>query len=253
MEKAKELIGRAIAENLDLQQLTGTASSSGAPTTFSIADLGCSVGPNTFIAIRSIIDSVKLKLNSAGLSSEDTGFQVFFNDHASNDFNTLFKTLPGERDYFAAGVPGGFHGRLFPSRSLHFVHSSYALHWLSEVPKEVVDPGSPLYNRGRIDYAAAPREVYDAFRAKFSEDMERFLSARGEEIVGGGLLAFIIPCLPDGFTPSLCFLPAIANVLGSTLMDMVHHVRPFFDFHIQIIFFFRKKSSDHSEGNESNR
>ncbi|OWM84638.1 loganic acid O-methyltransferase-like [Punica granatum] len=224
VEKAKELIARAIAENLNVKQLvgTGTASCPGGRTTFSIADLGCSVGLNTFIAVENIVDSIKLKLNPASLSLECIEFQVFFNDLVSNDFNLLFKSLPSERGYFAAGVPGGFHGRLFPSRSLHFVHSSYALHWLSEVPKEVVDPGSPFYNKGRIGYATAPVEVYEAFVAKFSEDMERFLNARGEEVVGGGLLAFIIPCLSDGLPPSQCSLPAIGDVLGSALMDMVH-------------------------------
>ncbi|XP_057491443.1 loganic acid O-methyltransferase-like [Actinidia eriantha] len=30
---------------------------------------------------------------------------MFFNNHASNDFNTLFKSLPGTRQYHAAGVP----------------------------------------------------------------------------------------------------------------------------------------------------
>ncbi|KAK7849230.1 putative s-adenosylmethionine-dependent methyltransferase [Quercus suber] len=56
---------------------------------------------------------------------------VFFNDQFSNDFNTLFISLPPNRQYFAAGVPGSFYGRLFPKASLHFIHSSYALQWLS--------------------------------------------------------------------------------------------------------------------------
>ncbi|XP_069153311.1 S-adenosyl-L-methionine:benzoic acid/salicylic acid carboxyl methyltransferase 3-like isoform X2 [Solanum lycopersicum] len=31
------------------------------------------------------------------------------------------------------GVAGSFYTRLFPSNSLHFVHSSYSLHWLSQI------------------------------------------------------------------------------------------------------------------------
>lgn len=103
----------------------------------------------------------------------------------------------------------------------------------------MVDPASPLYNRGRIDYTTAPREVYEAVQAKFSEDMETFLNARGEEIAGGGLLAFIIPRLPDGLPPSLCFLSAIGNIMDSILMDMIHHVRILTKI---VLFFFPKFS-----------
>jgi jasmonate O-methyltransferase len=34
---------------------------------------------------------------------------------------------------FFAGVPGSFYCRLFRAKSLHFVHSSYSLMWLSRV------------------------------------------------------------------------------------------------------------------------
>ena len=86
-------------------------------------------------------------------------FQVFFNDHTSNDFNTLFTSLPPERPYFATGVPGSFHGRLFPNSSLDFVHSSYALQILSKVPKELLNKNSAAWNKGRVHYASAPDEV----------------------------------------------------------------------------------------------
>nr|POE71627.1 isoform 2 of probable s-adenosylmethionine-dependent methyltransferase at5g38100 [Quercus suber] len=38
--------------------------------------------------------------------AQDSDYQV------SNDFNTLFKSLPPNRQYFAVGVPGSFHGIL---------------------------------------------------------------------------------------------------------------------------------------------
>lgn len=83
--------------------------------------------------MQNIIDSVELKFQHECPAAIE--FQVFFNDHSDNDFNTLFKSLPQSRSYYAAGVPGSFYSSLFPKSSLHFVHSSYTLHWLSKVPK----------------------------------------------------------------------------------------------------------------------
>ena len=40
---------------------------------------------------------------------------------------------PGAGPCLFSGTPGSFYGRLFPSNSLHFVHSSYSLQWLSQV------------------------------------------------------------------------------------------------------------------------
>ena len=114
--------------------------------TFCIADLGCSSGPNAFFAAENITKTVKAKYLSAGITHVPQ-CQVFFNDLPASDFNSLFRILPSfsantdlqnqegvaERPYFAAGVPGSFYGRLFPDKALHFVHSSFSLHWLSQV------------------------------------------------------------------------------------------------------------------------
>ncbi|KAF2590849.1 hypothetical protein F2Q70_00040686 [Brassica cretica] len=62
------------------------------------------------------------------------------NDLTENDFNTTFKLVPSFLDKqakekcFVSGVPGSFYSRLFPSKSLHFVHSSFSVHWLSKFP-----------------------------------------------------------------------------------------------------------------------
>ncbi|KAK3012433.1 hypothetical protein RJ639_010356 [Escallonia herrerae] len=213
---AKTLIGNAIAEIFDVNHLTTSSGSIG------IADLGCSVGPNTFITVKNIIDSVELKCQSHGFGSQVLEFQVFFNDHVSNDFNTLFTSLPNDRHYFAAGVPGSFHGRLFPKASLHFVNASYALHWLSRVPKDVVDEQSPAWNKGRVYYTNAPNQVVEAYSAQFSVDMESFFKARAQELVSGGLMTLVIPCLPVGTAPSQSPLVAVADLLGDSLLDMAN-------------------------------
>ncbi|KAJ4707027.1 S-adenosylmethionine-dependent methyltransferase [Melia azedarach] len=131
MEAARELVNDAIAKKLGLGGLGFDMNS----CTFRIEDLGCSVGPNIFIAVQNIIEAVELKYQVEHQNPSALKFQVLFQDHYDNDFNTFFKTLPPSRKYFAIVVPGSFQGRLFPKSSLHFVHSSYALHWLSSVRK----------------------------------------------------------------------------------------------------------------------
>ncbi|CAI9754070.1 unnamed protein product [Fraxinus pennsylvanica] len=126
---------------------------------FSIADLGCSVGPNTFFAVQNILEAVNLKYKTQERNTRIPEFQVFFNDHSMNDFNTLFKCLPPNREYYALGVSGSFYSRLFLRASLHFVHSSYSLHWLSQVPKEVTNRKSLAWNKGRIYYLHAREEL----------------------------------------------------------------------------------------------
>ncbi|KAB1205859.1 putative S-adenosylmethionine-dependent methyltransferase At5g38100 [Morella rubra] len=212
---AKTVIDDAIAEKLDLEKIRSASDS-----TFRVADMGCSVGPNTFIAMQNIINAVQHKYQSQGLASHVPEFHVFFSDHASNDFNTLFTSLPPERPYFAAGVPGSFYGRLFPESSLHFVHASYALHFLSEVPAELLNKNSPAWNKGRIHYSGAPNDVARAYTAQFSRDISTFLDARAEEVTVGGMMVLIIPAIPDGIPHSCVPGGVLFDFLGLSLMDM---------------------------------
>ncbi|XP_037497214.1 loganic acid O-methyltransferase [Jatropha curcas] len=161
IDNAKSLIDETIAPSFNLKDLLFGSSSS-----FNIADLGCLVGPNTFICAENIIGAVKYNCQSQGLASQIPEFQVFFNDHVFKDFNTLFKSLPPERGYFAAGLPGSFHVRLFPRSSLHFIHTSSALHWISQVPGEILDRNSPAWNKGRIFYTNAPYEEYKPYATR---------------------------------------------------------------------------------------
>nr|QTZ19614.1 SABATH methyltransferase 12 [Bixa orellana] len=102
---AAAMVSAAIAEKLDIEKL------SSASNVFRMADLGCSVGPNTFFYMQNILEAVQHKYHSLGIKTQIPEFQVFFNDHAGNDFNTLFASLPPEKQYSAAGVPGSFYGR----------------------------------------------------------------------------------------------------------------------------------------------
>jgi len=105
-----------------------------------IADLGCSSGPNTLLVVSNILNiihKIGFKLNH-----ETPVFQIYLNDLFENDFNTTFKLLPvfyqqtkGENvgECFISATPGNFYGRLFPNNYIDFFHSSYSLHWLSQV------------------------------------------------------------------------------------------------------------------------
>lgn len=212
---SKERIGEAIASRLNIARFP--------PGPFRVADLGCSVGPNTFIAVQNVIEAVQRKYSSSSQRAPD--FQVFFNDHAANDFNALFVSLPPERNYYSAGVPGSFHCRLFPESSLHFVYSIYALHWLSGIPVELLDEDSMAWNKGRVQYSGARKEVVDAFKSQFDRDMEAFFEARAKEIVSGGLMALIMAVIPDGVPHSHAPPGVLFDFLSLSLMDMAEEVK----------------------------
>ena len=218
IEVAKEVMNETIAEKLDM----GAFNSS---KTLNIADLGCSVGPNTFAAVEIIIEAVKSKYESQSLSSQIPQFQVFFNDHVSNDFNLLFTSLPQDKQYYAAGVPGSYYERLFPEASLHFVHSSNSLHWLSRVPEEVMNKNSPAWNKGQVHYANSGDEVIRAYKAQCERDMEKFLQVRAQEVVNGGLMLLYFTCNPNGTHPSQCIANLILDLIGSSLMDLARKVQ----------------------------
>ncbi|KAJ9136424.1 hypothetical protein P3X46_033504 [Hevea brasiliensis] len=211
---ANSYFKNSVYQKLDVKSL-----SSASNRTICLADFGCAVGPNTFTSLQSLIDIVKKKYLSQFPNEPMPEFQVFFNDQPSNDFNTLFRSLPPDREYFAAGVPGSFHGRVFPKSSLHVVQSNYALHWLSKVPESLVDKNSPAWNKGKIHYAGASDEVLKAYRERWAEDLNNFLNAR-EEIVPGGMLIVIMPSIPDGMPYSELANGILYSSFESTLLHM---------------------------------
>lgn len=210
LNAATDLMNEALMEKLDVKKLVCGSKR------ITIADLGCSVGPNTFLAMKTLIQILEHKYQSQNPQySKRLEFQVLLNDSVSNDFNTLFASLPDERNYFAAGVPGSFYGRLFPSSSIDVVFTSSSLHWLSKVPDD-------LQNPGRIHYTGAPEKVVKAYVDQFEKDMELFLRARGEEIVGGGVIVILMPGVPHGVL--IHDIGIALTFLESLLLDMVKEV-----------------------------
>lgn len=191
---------------------------------FCIADMGCSAGPNTLAVAEAVSKAVLKKYAESSPALPMPELQVFFSDLPCNDFNLLFRSMPPalmsssiknfdringrnnsvlddpgkiifmanqekSRCYFAAGVAGSFHSRLFPTNSLHFVYSSYSLHWLSRVPIEIKDKSSRSWNGKRVFISKdGPMEVAEAYLAQFQKDLSSFLIARAQEIVKGGCM-----------------------------------------------------------------
>ena len=108
------------------------------PECIKLADLGCSSGQNTFLVMSEIVNTINVLCQEWNQNPPE--IDCCLNDLPNNDFNTTFKFLTFFNDKltskipcFVSGVPGSFYSRLFPRKSLHFVHSNYSLHYLSKV------------------------------------------------------------------------------------------------------------------------
>ncbi|MCD7457764.1 hypothetical protein HAX54_036067 [Datura stramonium] len=178
------------------------------PKSIGIADLGCSSGPNTLSNIKDILDKIE-DASRIKLKQPAPEFRVFLNDLPTNDFNAIFQALPefhqwlkqkgndhenrGTSNIYVAAYPGSFYGRLFPDNCLHFIYSSYSLHWLSGVPRGLYDEQGNSLNKNSIYVSEhSPSEVSKAYFDQFQEDLSLFLQSRSDELVSGGKMVLIL-------------------------------------------------------------
>ncbi|KAK4253821.1 hypothetical protein QN277_010446 [Acacia crassicarpa] len=167
------------------------------PKSLAIADLGCSSGPNTLFMIYELIETVEMLCRE--LNHESPEYIVFLNDLPGNDFNNIFKSLEcfkqnlstqivgGIRKCYITGLPASFYGRILPTNSLHFVHSSYSLHWMSQVPKGIEN------NKGNICMTStSPLDVRNSYYHQFQRDFSLFLKCRARELVEGGRMVLTL-------------------------------------------------------------
>lgn len=189
-----------------------------------VADLGCASGPSTVTFMSTVLESVQKKC--ARLNCPPPEFQFYLNDLPGNDFNTLFKSLSSfSQSYeslscFIMGVPGSFHGRLFPRNCVHLAHSSYSVHWLSQAPSLMSEEGFPL-NKGRISISkASPDLVKKAYLDQFRADLSAFLKSRCEEMVHNGRLVLVLHGRKEEDFASLDSLDMWGK-LGEAIADLV--------------------------------
>ncbi|KAJ9567260.1 hypothetical protein OSB04_003226 [Centaurea solstitialis] len=192
---------------------------------FTLVDLGCSSGTNTLLVARTIMDIVDEVCKENNRKTPQ--FQVYLNDLHGNDFNTIFKMLPnfhanlkeekGE-DFgpsFISAVPGSFYERLFPDQTLHLAHSSYGIHWLSQVPKDLENNKANIYMA-----KTSPLCVFEAYRKQFYADFTKFLKLRSKEIVCDGrmVLTFHGQSIADPTSDDCCLL---YELVAKSLLDML--------------------------------
>ncbi|XP_019103841.2 S-adenosyl-L-methionine:benzoic acid/salicylic acid carboxyl methyltransferase 3 [Beta vulgaris subsp. vulgaris] len=196
------------------------------PTILCIADLGCSsVELSNLSPVFGLLETVENARRELEKGPQE--YQIYLNDLPRNDFNTIFRSLGsfGEKlkqemrddfgHYFVYGAPGSFHGRLFPSNHLHFIHSSYSLHWLSQVPKGIED------NKGNIYIAkTSPPHVLKAYYEQFERDFWTFLRCRSEEVVAGGMMVLTLMGRKstEPYSKKSCL---IFDMFATALNDMV--------------------------------
>ncbi|XP_074308166.1 putative 7-methylxanthine methyltransferase PCS2 isoform X2 [Silene latifolia] len=205
-----------------------------------VADLGCGVGPTpiTFIStIQEIVEKI-YKQRDLGDYQVMPEIQIFMSDLPSNDFNLLFKDVGklqegGQKEedddnkplLFVMGAPGSFYERLFPSNTLHLVHSYYAIHWLSQVPKGVCDKDGNPMNKGKIVPSDTSHlQVLEAYYAQFKQDFTKFLKCRSREVVHNGYMVIGTICRPS-IQPferrSMKYLSrALANLVSKVLTKL---------------------------------
>ncbi|TMW87530.1 hypothetical protein EJD97_019831 [Solanum chilense] len=208
IEEAKPVLTDAIKKMFN-NNITGDSC-------FNMADMGCSSGPNTLFTISNIIKIVQVLCGEKSCKMPE--FQAYLNDLPDNDFNTIFKSIPSfyqnHTNCFVSGVPGSFYERIFPSKSLHLVHSSYSLHWLSQAPEKIENNNNIYITR------TSPPQVFEAYMKQFDKDFSRFLQVRSEEMVTGGhmVLTFIGRGIPDSYGNHSVHL----DLLSKSFIDLIH-------------------------------
>ncbi|CAN6373114.1 unnamed protein product [Urochloa humidicola] len=166
--------------------------------TMTIADLGCSSGPNTLLFVSNLIDITAEHCNKA-VECDPMELQIFLNDLPGNDFNQVFGSLDNLKKitasqkgntpllYYISGLPKSYYNRLLPCASVHLFHSCCSLHWRSQVPELLDARREVLLNKDNIYITKTTSPfVVKCFKDQFNTDFSTFLKMRHKELVYGG-------------------------------------------------------------------
>ncbi|XP_039123540.1 jasmonate O-methyltransferase-like [Dioscorea cayenensis subsp. rotundata] len=189
------------------------------PKVMTIADLGCSSGPNTLVAVSDAIDAVESvckELNQKSLPE----IHIMLNDLPSNDFNGLigsFEDFKRSHPCFISVAPGSFYGRLFPTQTIHFCPLFHmpplAFSGSSGAPKTGLNKGNVSISK------TSPPFVLEAYTKQFERDFSQFLKCRAEELIHDGCMVFTLVARKDE-DPSVEGIYLHWELLAQALMDM---------------------------------
>ena len=198
-EEANSVLGRALA---------ATAISPGPLT---IADFGSSQGHNSMRQLALALDSLTER------TGRDRDIMVVHTDLPHSDFTSLFtmlETAPdsyrrGRGHVFASAIGRSFYKRLLPAGSLTLGWSSFALHWMSALPRALRAHIWPV--------SAAPDEA-SVLAEVAAADWQDFLTHRAEELVPGGQLVLVIGAVDETGVTGLEPMMDLANNVLKTLV-----------------------------------
>ncbi|KAL8145265.1 hypothetical protein AgCh_003455 [Apium graveolens] len=156
---------------------------------FTLADLGCSSGPNAFLSLTHIINSVEAVSQEKNLKPP-TEFQIFLNDLPNNDFNALFRVAPA----FVSKLENeNGHEKSIPDKLQN-------------------------NNKGNVYLAkSSPPGVHEAYFNQFKKDFTTFLRMRSVEMIPNGRMVLTL----IGRTTNRDYDTVNLDILAKSLQDML--------------------------------
>ncbi|CAF3720825.1 unnamed protein product [Rotaria sordida] len=151
---------------------------------FIIADFGSAHGRNSMHVMKMIMQCVK----EANKVEDEKQFLVVHNDIPTNDWTALFNFLNEDNSYYSVANGRSFYESCLPPNSLSIGYSSTSLHWLSRRPCNISNHCASLFAQGN---------ELKAFQEQAHLDWTHFLEHRSRELISGGILILLIPCIDD--------------------------------------------------------
>ncbi|XP_025112085.1 uncharacterized protein LOC112574922 [Pomacea canaliculata] len=149
---------------------------------FTIGDYGTCDGSVSLRLIHKVIDHLRNK------HGPDLKIQVLYEDHASNDYNSLFKTIYGQTSYmtkftnvFPLVCGTNFYKQCVPDNTCDIIMSSFATIYLSN--ESYVRCSNTMF-----PWRSTSEAELRAHREAAARDWQTFLLHRAAELKPGGLL-----------------------------------------------------------------
>ncbi|ULE32009.1 class I SAM-dependent methyltransferase [Mycobacterium sp. IDR2000157661] len=183
------------------------------PQPIVIADYGAATGHNSLMPVCAAIAVLRKRTRA------DHSVLVVHTDVPDNDFTAMFNTLTEDPDSylqkdqaaFASAVGRSFYNQIVPSNSVHLGWSSWAIHWLSQVPQPVPDHVQVAYSADENARAAYARQA--------AHDWHEFVAYRGRELCKDGRMVVMTMAVDDdgeaGFRPLLGALTETLDELAA--------------------------------------